>query len=157
MRPYPRFGGESVSFATTSLALHILYYLYLLLSPLWLLYGSSGLLRKLAHQFRFRRLVRQDNRGSHKKRENAIGPPVGPFGYIVTCHHLALPFNILCSPVQALPALIRFASQTCAPILLSQTGPLGQQGEPQKKERTLVLSFFCVLVVQKSCHFLNKS
>ena len=43
MRPYPRFGGESVSFAKTSLALHILYYLYLLLSPLRLLYGSSGL------------------------------------------------------------------------------------------------------------------
>ena len=62
-----------------------------------------------------------------------MAPPVGPFGYIVACHHLALPFNILCSPVQALPALIRFALQTCAPILLSQTGPLGQQGEPQKK------------------------
>ena len=71
-----------------------------------------------------------------------VAPPVGPFGYIVACHHLALPFNMLCSPVQALPALIRFALQTCAPILLSQTGPLGQQGEPQKKERTSVLSFF---------------
>ena len=49
MRPYPRFGGESVSFAKTSLALYILYSLFLLLSTLWLLYGSSGLLRKLAH------------------------------------------------------------------------------------------------------------
>ena len=49
MRPYPRFGGESVSFAKTSLALHILYYLYLLLSPLRRLSGSSGLLCKLAH------------------------------------------------------------------------------------------------------------
>ena len=56
---------------------------------------------------------------------------------------LALPFNTLYSPVQAFSALIRFASQTYAPILLSQTGPLGQQGEPQKKERTSVLSFFC--------------
>ena len=49
MRPYPRFGGESVSFAKTSLALYILYSLFLLLSTLWLLYGSSGLLCKLAH------------------------------------------------------------------------------------------------------------
>ena len=71
-----------------------------------------------------------------------VAPPVGPFGYIVACHHLALPFNILCSPVQALPALIRFALQTCAPILLSQTGPLGQQGDHRiKNERTSVLSF----------------
>ena len=77
-----------------------------------------------------------------KRRLLIVAPPVGPFGYIVACHHLALPFNMPCSPVQALPALIRFALQTCAPILLSQTGPLGQQGEPQKKERTLVLSFF---------------
>ena len=72
-----------------------------------------------------------------------------------SCHHcwtirvyqhpslLALPFNILCSPVQALPALIRFASQTCAPIPLKRAGALVQQGEPQKKERTSVLSFFC--------------
>ena len=36
-------GGESVSFAKTSLALYILYSLFLLLSTLWLLYGSSGL------------------------------------------------------------------------------------------------------------------
>ena len=71
-----------------------------------------------------------------------MAPPVGPFGYIVACHHLALPFNILCSPVQALPALIRFALQTCAPILLSQTGPLGQQGEPQKKRGQAFSLFF---------------
>ena len=54
MCPYPRFGGESVSFAKTSLALHGLYSLYLLLSTLWLLCGSSGLLRKLAHPFKLR-------------------------------------------------------------------------------------------------------
>ena len=54
MRPYLRFGGESVSFAKTSLALYILYSLFLLLSTLWLLCGSSGLLRKLAHPFKLR-------------------------------------------------------------------------------------------------------
>ena len=77
-----------------------------------------------------------------KRRLLIVAPPVGPFGYIVACHHLALPFNMLCSPVQALPALIGFASQTCAPILLSQTSPLGQQGEPQKKRERLSSLFF---------------
>ena len=40
---YHSQGGESVSFAKTSLALYILYSLFLLLSTLWLLCGSSGL------------------------------------------------------------------------------------------------------------------
>ena len=47
MRPYPRFGGESVSFATTSNPAHTLF-LFKFSTPL-LLSGSSGLLRKLAH------------------------------------------------------------------------------------------------------------
>ena len=61
-----------------------------------------------------------------------LRPPVGPFGYILTIHYLALPFKLLCSPVQALPALIRFALQTCAPIPLKRAGALVQQWEPQK-------------------------
>ena len=46
--------AERVYHSQQLLTLYILYSLCLLLSTLWLLYGSSGLLRKLAHPFKLR-------------------------------------------------------------------------------------------------------